>query len=162
MEQFNDIFSEQKREGRREAMAGELFFEDVQVGADVPTLVKLPTTRQLVMWAGASGDFVEIHYDKDYALANGLPGVIVHGALKAAFLGQLLTDWIGKRGILKELECRYEGLDFPGEDLTCGGKIVEKRVEGKERLVVCEVWTENPRGEKTTTGKAVVALPWRG
>lgn len=143
-------------------MAAELSYEDVRVGAALPALVKHPSTRQLVMWAGASGDFVEIHYDKDWAMANGLPGVIVHGALKASFLGQLLTDWMGAGGILKELECRYEGLDFPGEDLTCKGKVVAKRVEGSELLVVCEVWTENPRGEKTTTGKAIVALPSRG
>ena len=142
-------------------MAGELFFEDVHVGADVPTLVKHPTTRQLVMWAGASGDFVEIHYDKDFAMANGLPGVIVHGALKAAFLGQLLTDWIGESGVLKDLECRYQGLDFPGVDLTCKGKIINKSIERKENLVVCEVWTENAGGEKTTTGRAVVTLPSR-
>jgi len=143
-------------------MTVELNFENVQVDTELPSLVKHPTPRQLVMWASASGDFVEIHYDKDYAMANGLPGVIVHGALKASFLGQLLTDWIGRKGVLKELELRYEGLDFPGEDLTCKGKIIEKKVEENERLVICEVWTENPRGEKTTTGKAIVALPSRG
>ena len=61
-------------------------------------MVKEPTTRQLVQYAGASGDFYEIHYDKDFALGNMLDGPILHGALKSAFLGQLVTDWMGPLG----------------------------------------------------------------
>ena len=84
-------------------MAEQLFYEDVEVGMEIPPLVKNPTTRQLVKWAGASGDFYEIHYDKDFATAAGLPGVIVHGRLKSAFLGQLLTDWIGEEGTVEKM-----------------------------------------------------------
>ena len=71
------------------------YFEDVEVGSDVPTLRKDPTPQQLVKYAGASGDFYQIHYDVEYANNNGLPGIILHGALKNAFLGQLMTDYIG-------------------------------------------------------------------
>ena len=70
------------------------YFEDVEVGSDVPTLRKDPTPQQLVKYAGASGDFYQIHYDVEYANNNGLPGIILHGALKNAFLGQLMTDYI--------------------------------------------------------------------
>ncbi len=38
-----------------------LWFEDVAVGDKLPELVKKPDTRQLVMYAGASQDFVAIH-----------------------------------------------------------------------------------------------------
>jgi acyl dehydratase len=135
------------------------YFEDVQVGTQVTPLVKHPTTRQLVMWAGASRDFVEQHYDKDNAMARGLPGVIVHGALKASWLGQLITDWIGTNGILKELKCRYRGIDYPGTEITCRGKVIKKYIEDGEHLIVCEIWTENSKGEQTTTGSATIALP---
>ena len=77
-------------------MAKELFWEDIEIGTELPPLVKKPTTQQLVKWAGASGDFYQIHYDKDFAIGTGLPGVIIHGALKSAWLGQLLGDWINK------------------------------------------------------------------
>ena len=141
-------------------MTNRIFIEDVEVGTEIPPLIKHPTTRQLVMWAGASGDFNEIHYDKDYAMSY-LPGVVVHGALKAAVLGQVMTDWIGEEGVLKELKCSYRGLNFPGADITCRGKIVKKYIEGDEHLVDCEIWTENSNGEKTTLGMATVALPSR-
>ncbi len=142
-------------------MAKQVFFEDIEVGLEIPSLVKHPTTRQLVMWAGASRDFAEMHYDKDAALARGLPGVIVHGAFKAACLGQLMTDWIGEAGWLKELRCEYRGLDLPGVDMSCRGTVTRKYREGDEYLVDCEIWTENPKGEKTTVGMATVALPSR-
>ena len=59
---------------------GQVYFEDVTEGMDIPTLEKNPTSRQLVQYAGASGDFYEIHYDKDYAIGNELPGPIIHGS----------------------------------------------------------------------------------
>ncbi len=37
------------------------FLEDISVGDEIPPLTKSGTTRQLVMYAGASGDFKEIH-----------------------------------------------------------------------------------------------------
>ena len=74
-------------------MTVQVYWEDVAEGMKLPSLVKNVTTRQLVQYAGASGDFYEIHYDKDFAQETGLSGVIVHGALKSAFLGQMMTDW---------------------------------------------------------------------
>jgi acyl dehydratase len=113
------------------------------------------------MYAAASGDFYEIHYDKDFAQAQGLQGVIVHGALKNAFLAQLVTDWMGEQGTLKKLGCQYRGMDSPGDTLTCKGRVTKKYVHNGEHLVDCELWLENGRGEKTTTGWATVALPTR-
>ena len=103
-------------------MGGQVFYEDVEVGLEIPTLTKHPTTRQLVKWAGASGDFYEVHYDKDFAKSQGLDGVILHGRLKAAFLGEMITDWIGAEGILEKLSCQYRGMDIPDEDFVCKGK----------------------------------------
>jgi acyl dehydratase len=114
------------------------------------------------MWAGASGDYYAIHYDKDFAQSKGLPGVIVHGQLVASFLGQLLTDWIGKQGKLIKLACSYKGMNFPGETITCRGKVSKKYIEDGEHRVECHIWAENAKGEKTVIGKAIVALPARG
>ena len=143
-------------------MSKKLLYEDVDVGMELPALEKHPTTQQLVRWAGASGDFYQIHYDKDFAQTSGLPGVIVHGMLGMAFLGQLVTDWMGDEGILKKLSCNYRGMLFPGEDAICKGKVTNKYVNGSEHCVECEIWVENPRGEQATPGTAVVVLPSKG
>ena len=142
-------------------MAQQVYFEDVREGTELPTLVKNPTTRQLVQYAGASGDFYEIHYDQEFARANGLPTVIVHGALKNAFLGQLVTDWMGEHGTLKNLSARYRDIDPVGTPLYCKGVVTAVHADGDENLVECDVWLENSDGTKSTTGRATVALPSR-
>ena len=125
-----------------------------KVGEEIPELVKHPTTRQLVQYAGAQGDFYEIHYDQDFARSVALPGVILHGLLKAAFLGQLITDWLGDDGTLKTFEVSYRGVDVPGKPYRCRGRVV--KVEGKD--VELEVWGEDPEGKRTTVGAAKVEM----
>ena len=124
------------------------------VGDELPELVKHPTTRQLVQYAGAQGDFYEIHYDQDFARSVGLPGVILHGLLKASFLGQLLTDWLGDRGTLKTFEVSYRGIDQPGRPYRCRGRVT--KVEGDQ--VELEVWGEDSTGNRTTVGTATVGM----
>jgi acyl dehydratase len=124
------------------------------IGEEIPDLVKTPTTRQLVQYAGAQGDFYEIHYDQDFAHGVGLPGVIVHGLLKAAFLGQVVTDWLGGRGTLLSLDVSYRGIDVPGRPYRCRARV--SGVEG--RRVTLEVWGEDPAGNRTTVGTATVQM----
>jgi len=143
-------------------MAEQRYWEDIQVGGDIPPLMKNATPRQLVQWAGASGDYYEIHYDKDYAMKNMLPGIIVHGALKGAWLGQLLSDWVGDKGRIKKYGVSYRGMDVPGDNLTCKGKVTKKYVDGKDHVVEAEIWLENGKGEKTTPGTAIVVFPVKG
>jgi len=135
------------------------YWEDIEVGAALPDLVKKPTTRQLVQWAGASGDLYEIHYDKDFAINNKLPGVIVHGALKGAWLGQMLTDFVGDYGRVKKYTASYRGMDVPKTTITCKGKITKKYVDGNDHIIETEMWLENDKGEKTTLGTGIVVLP---
>jgi len=143
-------------------MSEQLYYEDIIVGSEITPLVKQPTTRQLVMWAGASGDYYPIHYDKDFAQSKGLPGVIVHGQLVGCFLGQLMTDWMGEQGNLRKLTCSYKSVNFPGEALICKGKVSKKYIEDGEHYIECNLWVENAKGEKTISGKALVTLPARG
>jgi acyl dehydratase len=140
-------------------MPRQLFYQDVEIGMEIPTLVKHPTPEQLVRWAGASGDYNPVHYNRDAARAQGLPDIIVHGRLKSAFLCQMLTDWIGVQGKLVKIACQHRGMDMPGRDLFCKGRVTGKRIEEDKHLVECEVWVENEQGQKTAPGTAVVALP---
>ena len=132
-------------------------FSRLQVDQEIPELVKNPTSRQLVMYAGASGDFNPIHYDRDIAAARGLPGIVVHGQLVSACLMQLLTDWLGNDGVLKKFSVSYKAMTFPGEPFTCRGRVTRKSETGELKLSLA-VWAENPRGEKTVAGTAEVEL----
>ncbi len=151
-------------------MAKQIYYEDVEIGSEVKTLEKIATTRMLVQYAGASGDFNPLHYEEDFAKNLGVGKPIVHGLLKRAWLVNLMTDWIGQDGTLKRLSCRYRGMDYPrkmksfedpvdGDTWWCKGKVTKKYVENDAHLVECEIWVENSKGEKNTTGAATVILP---
>jgi acyl dehydratase len=140
----------------------QVYFEDVEVGQEIPSIAITPSTQQLVHWAAASGDFYQIHYDPDFAKSTGLQGIIVHGALKHALLGRMLWEWVRYDGKIKRYGVSYRGMDVPGQEMKLRGTVTGKRQEGGENLVELEIWTENQQGQKTTPGTATVALPSRG
>ena len=140
----------------------QVYFEDVEVGQEVPSIKIAPSTQQLVHWAAASGDFYQIHYDTEFAKSTGLQSIIVHGALKHALLGRMLWEWVRYDGKIKRYGVSYRGMDLPAQEMTLRGTVTAKRQEGGENLVEVEIWTENPQGQKTTPGTATVALPSRG
>jgi acyl dehydratase len=130
--------------------------KDIRPGVELPPLRKSPITRvQLARYAGASGDFNPIHIDEPYAQAAGMGGVIAHGMLSMAFLGQLATDWAGAGAVLR-LEARFRSIVRPGDVLTVRGAVSEKdEAAGTVRL---RLWCENQEGTTVTEGGAVVRL----
>lgn len=112
------------------------------------------SVRTLVQYAGASGDFYEMHYDLAFAQERGHADLSVHGLLKAAWLGQLVDDWVAGRGRVVSLEVSYRGMDFRDQPVTCGTEVVRR--EGS--TVELALWTRSADGDTTTTGTAVVEL----
>ena len=135
------------------------YWEDVIEGQELPVLVKQPSTQQIAKFAGATGEFARIHYDKDAAISSGLPGVIAHGWLTFSFISNLLTGWIGKQGVIKKIGVSYRGIHPAGEDIFCKAKVTKKYQSENECLIDLEIWAENSKGQITVPGSAQVALP---
>lgn len=86
------------------------YFEDVQVGDEIPSLVTAPVTHlQLVRYAGASGDFNPLHTDPKVGEAVGTDGIIAHGMLIMGFVGQLLSNYVGPEA-LRKFGVRFKGM----------------------------------------------------
>jgi len=140
--------------------AARLSFTNIKVGDAIPPVTKGPVTSELmVRWAAGSGDFNPIHYDKDWALNQGLPSTVIAGPMKAAMLAHYLTHWAGSLSALKSLQCRYRGMDGAGDTLTLYGKVTAIEITKDGGQIVCDVWTQNQRGETTTTGVGKLILP---
>jgi acyl dehydratase len=122
--------------------------------ADETTRVETASLRTLVQYAGASGDFYEMHYDLPFAHERGHRELAVHGLLKAAWLTRLVDDWFAGRGRLAVLDIRYRGMDFREEPVTCGGRITGR--DGNR--VSIEIWTADSEDNRTTVGTAEVEL----
>ncbi len=138
------------------------YFEDTEVGTELPPMVKRPDEVQIFAFSATTWDTHRIHFDAPYSVdEEKLPGILVHGHLLGAFLSQLFTDWAGPRSRLRRFAFQNRGMVVPGDTLTCAGKVTEKREEDGKGVVVCQVWVENQRGEHPTTGDATIELPMR-
>ncbi len=140
-------------------MAQQLMFDDITEQMDLPSFQKETSSRLSAQWAAASGDFDPIHYDKEYALNQKLPTMIINGRLKIAFLAQMINTFIGPSGRLRCLAVRHQGMDLVGDVITCKGKITRKYISQQEKLVDCEIWIETREGVRTATGSATFSLP---
>lgn len=148
-----------EREEVRTASRQSPVFEDLDVGEELPTLARQPTTVQLFRYSAITWNAHRIHYDKPYAETEGYPDVLVQSHLHGAFLTQLCTDWMGPHGKLRELEMRMKSFAVPGETLTCRGRIVELEREDGCGLVTLDLEEVNEEGEVCAPGRAVIELP---
>jgi acyl dehydratase len=137
-----------------------LFYEDVKEGDSAPEFSHQLTRTDLVMYAGASGDFNPMHTDEVAAKEAGLPGVFGHGMFTAGILGKALTDYVGV-GNLKTYKVRFTKQTWPGETLTTKITVTAKRDEGGEHLVDLECQVVNENGESKIAGEATASLPSR-
>src|SRR6202022_2619206 len=124
----------------------------------LPDLQKAPITKvQLVKYAGASGDYNLIHTDDETARTVGLEGVIAHGMLSMAFLGEYLC-WLAGPESIRRLSVRFNGMGGPGDSLTCRGRVKDQTTGNGRRQLLLEVWAENQRAERVTVGEAEVQI----
>ena len=106
-------------------------YDDVEVGTELPGQT-FPVHRvNLVMYAGASGDFNPIHWNERFATAVGLPDVIAHGMFTMAETARVLTDWVGDPGAIEEYGVRFSRPvvvpdDDRGATIEVTGTVAEK------------------------------------
>ena len=137
-----------------------LFYDDVNEGDAAPEFSHVLDRMDLVMYAGASGDFNPMHTNEVAAKDAGLPSVFGHGMFTMGLLGKAITDYVGV-GNLERYNVRFTKQTWPGETLTTHVAIARKYEEGAEHRVDLECSVTNQDGEAKLTGVAVASLPAR-
>ena len=129
-----------------------LYFEDVNEGDELrPFTVENLTRGDFVKYAGASGDFTPLHYDQTFVEAAGIPTVFAMGMLNAGILSRLVTDYAGLEN-LRKYKVRFATRVWPGDSVTCKGKVTKKAIENGEKII---------EGEVAVQGSFRAALPSR-
>ncbi|MFB4305648.1 MaoC/PaaZ C-terminal domain-containing protein [Actinomadura sp. GTD37] len=140
-------------------MTAKVNYADVEVGTEIPVRTYGIDRANLVMYAGASGDFNPIHWRESVAKAVGLPDVIAHGMFTMAQGGRFVTDWVGDPGAVVDYGVRFSSPvvvpDEGGATLEISGKVEEKLDDNK---VVVALTARSADQKVLTRAKAVVKL----
>lgn len=122
------------------------------------------TSSHLVRWCAAQQNWDKIHYDADYARSSeGLPRVVINGALKQHLIAQFLQERFGGSGWVWRMDFRFVGPDLVNEHLEVRGRLRERKQVGDH--IFCKVGVEiwNPDQQRVTTeGESVVVLSSTG
>lgn len=134
--------------------AGEL--EVGQTFSDV--VVDDLSRKQIVMYAGASGDYNPIHSDEVFATqVAGYPTVFAHGMLTMGMTGRLLTDIVGDERLTR-YGVRFRAQVWPGDTLTATAEVTAVRDEDGEQLVDLDLTTTNQNGVVVLSGSATARI----
>ena len=106
---------------------------------------------------GGGGRFDAEHVQK----RRNMPGQFDYGPQRVCWLSQIVTDWMGDDGTLKQLKASIRHPNVVGDTNTVHGEVTAKRVVNGEHLVELQVRNVNQSGLPTALGTALVALPSR-
>jgi acyl dehydratase len=133
-------------------VAAKVKFESVKIGDEIPKYVVEGLTRpDFVRYAGAAGDFVPLHYDQTFVEAAGIPTVFAQGMFTAGLLSHCLTDFVGA-GQVRKFKVRFATRVWPGDVVTCSGKITGKREANGQKLIEGDLEVSNQKGEPAIKG----------
>ncbi|GGO68741.1 MaoC family dehydratase [Nonomuraea cavernae] len=141
-------------------MTATVKYDEVEVGQQIPAADYTVRRLDLVMYAGASGDFNQIHWNERFAKAVGLPDVIAHGMFTMAQGGRFVTDWAGDPGAVVDYGVRFSSMvvvpdDDQGAVITVSG-VIEEKLDDKRVVVALTARSGDAR--VLSKARAVVRL----
>ncbi|NAS25199.1 dehydratase [Herbidospora sp. NEAU-GS84] len=141
-------------------MGATIKWDEVEQGQELPAAEYQVQRLNLVMYAGASGDFNPIHWNERYAKSVGLPDVIAHGMYTMAQGGRYVTDWAGDPAAVVDYGVRFSSMvvvpdDDKGATISVSG-IIEEKLPDKRVVVVLTARSGDSR--VLSKARAVVQL----
>ena len=109
---------------------------------------------QIVMYAGASGDYNPVHTDEKFTKeVAGYPSVFAHGMLTMGMTGRMLTNYVGD-GRLTKYGVRFTSQVWPGDTLNSTATVVDVT----DGIVNLSVETTNQDGALVLSGYAAARV----
>lgn len=92
---------------------------------ELPTINYTIAQSNLVRYAGASGDFNELHTVPQSAIERGHNNVVAHGMYIMGLSSNAIMQWF-PNSKLQHIKVRFHSAVYPGDKLTINGKWTEK------------------------------------
>ena len=133
-------------------------YEELEVGTALPPGAFKVRRSDLVRYAGAAGDFNEIHWNERFAVSVGLPDVIAHGMFTMAEAVRVVTEWVDDPGAVVDYGVKFIRPvvvpdDGEGAVIEVTGKVGALLGENRVRVDLVAMC----RGEKVL-GRAVAVV----
>ena len=140
----------------------ETYFEDVEVGMKIPTISIGPLTMvDFVMVPSAHHIWYIGHFDEEYAKAQGMPDMFMHGFFYYGLMQRLLCNWGGASAIPRRIKYKLARPTVRGHLITGSGVVTSKRVENGEHLVELDIKLNTQHGETNCIADATLVLASR-
>jgi acyl dehydratase len=137
-----------------------VYFEDVEVGDELPPLRLTLSSEQVFRYALAANMPGGRFKSDEEARTEGLPGQIVPGNMSLALFARLLTEW-GEGVRVRRLSATFRGLVRPNVPLVAHAVITEKHASDHGCFIECDLILEDHEGERRVTGTATVLMATR-
>lgn len=112
---------------------------------------------------GSSEPIYAVHYNKSAANAMGVAFQYDVGFQRQCWQTQLLTNWCGDHGWVRDCSAQYRGFVYLSDVVTLGGEVTGKNVtQDGEHVVELTTYARNQRGADVMPGSATIALPTCG
>jgi acyl dehydratase len=140
----------------------QIYFEDVNVGDELPGFSYQLTWTEMVKQVSGSQDFYAVHHDPPFAQSGGHKGIFYNTGWTRANLYKLLSDFAGPEGWVRKLHFEMRRMNMPDDTISVRGIVRGKSQSEEGNAVEIELWIENDREGVATPALGTVLLPSRG
>jgi 3-hydroxybutyryl-CoA dehydratase len=129
-----------------------LYFEDFESAAEITTRGRTITEADVMMFAGLTGDFVELHTNEEFAKRTPFGRRVAHGALVFSISIGLAT----RTNLLEDTLLAFAGVDklrfvspvFMGDTVHVTKRVSDRKpLSAEQGTVVFETRVVNQRNE---------------
>ena len=120
----------------------------------MPVVSRTISQERLKAYAEASGDDNPLHLDAAFAAETHFGGIIAHGMLTLAFIGEMMTAELGRSWLeTGSIKARFKGAAYLGDDMVTWGRAASKGAGMETSPLEYAVGVCNPAsGQELITG----------
>jgi acyl dehydratase len=139
------------------------FYEDVQVGDQVPSVTINVTVERLIEYAAAVWQFHPIHHNTRFAQKTGAPDMYANNTVVQGWIERTAREYLGLDGRIKRVgPLRIRTFSCPGDTVVTKGTVKRKWQEDGKSFVELELLSEHQRGVCVAPTRVIATLPSRG
>ncbi len=146
-----------------------LTWQEIRVGDELPVFELAVTASVIVAGALASRDFMPVHHDRAFAIAQGAPDIFMNILTTNGYVSRYVTDWAGPEAMLEKISIRLGVPALPGNTMRFTGSVVRTELAGDDSqkdtdelgVVEVELRGTTDIGDHVT-GTVVLTLPVAG